>query len=241
LGRRRPYWLVEAEGEQNGGDRPKRFEGPVPFVSNDFENRLATGEIQGRHWPEQLPDAIPAGGGGLRRYRLRYVWDANEPILAVISCNPSKATRLKLDETLVRTVNQASIWGCGGIDQCNLSPVYQSDSENLTPEMFEDDEENWLAIGRILRRDRVWISWGGVPGAQGLRMRWNVAVDRALGMIFERQRDGMEVVAGRLIGTSGYRPPAHPCPRSRGHRTFYERPLLVEVVPSSVLARCSRL
>ena len=57
-----------------------------PFDQATFEYKLATGEIDGRHWPADLPDRIDPNQQ-LRRHRLVYIWDKRRPIVGVVSCN----------------------------------------------------------------------------------------------------------------------------------------------------------
>jgi hypothetical protein len=86
------------------------------------------------------------------------------PILGVISCNPSGATRRMLDDTLELTVNQAALWGFGGIDQGNLDPVFETNSKTMHLTADFADPLNRRAVEAILRNTSVWLAWGNKPG-----------------------------------------------------------------------------
>ncbi|WP_206757897.1 DUF1643 domain-containing protein [Sphingomonas sp. CFBP 13706] len=106
-------------------------QGEWPFDREMFERALHDGVIEGRHSPAELPDEVDGYRTSMtrpRRHRLQYRWDEKLPVLGVIACNPSMATRRRLDDTLHLVVNQARLWGFGGIDQGNLDPVYETNS-----------------------------------------------------------------------------------------------------------------
>lgn len=185
-----------------------------PFDQATFEYKLATGEIDGRHWPADLPDRIDPNEP-LRRHRLVYIWDERQPILGVVSCNPSKATRRLLDATLLATVNQAAIWGFGGIEQGNVSPIYMTDSARVHESLDLNDQENHAAIGTVLANDTVWLAWGARPAHlhDDWGTAWNSAEDAILATAWERQVVGLRIIAQRVNKGSGYKPPGHPSPR----------------------------
>lgn len=210
--------------------REERLPRCPPFNQADFENKLSTGDVVGCHWPVGLPDRIDPNHR-LRRYRLSYIWDDRRPVLGVISCNPSKATRRLLDATLLATVNQAEIWGYGGIEQGNISPVYMTDSKLVHENMDLDDLSNHAALGIVLKNNSVWLAWGarpaGLHGESGAA--WNAAEDAILSEAMERQRNGLRVIAQRINQGGGYRPPGHPSPRRPRRLRLYNCPLSVTI------------
>jgi hypothetical protein len=159
-----------------------------------------------------------------------YIWDERRPVLGVVSCNPSKATMRVLDATLLATVNQAAIWGFGGIEQGNVSPIYMTDSARVHGSMDLNDPENHAAIETLLANDTVWLAWGSRPAnLRGiLGEAWNAAEDAILTRAWERQGEGLRVIAQRVNKGDGYKPPGHPRPR-RGP-TLYNCPLTLTIV-----------
>lgn len=241
---RRPYRIIEkiekivagAAGQPSAA--ASLYTGVWPLARACFEAKLSSGAVCGKHWPRKLPDSLPPDlKTPLRRHRLRYVWDYHKPLLGVISCNPSKATRRVLDETLHATVNQAAIWGYGGIDQCNLSPVYKTDSEKVHLTMDLNDRANWAAIACVLSNSAVWLAWGSRPkGCTGSDCHaWNTAEDCVLSMVWARQNadDAFTVLVTRINKDGRYRPPGHPSPRRfprHAPQELYEKPLFARVV-----------
>jgi hypothetical protein len=141
---------------------------------------------------------------------LKYVWDSNRPRLGVISCNPSAATDRKLDFTLMRTINQADLWGYGSIEQGNLSPFYETLSSKLQTRMFARDDDNLAALAQILSNERVWLAWGQIPpciSGDGFRPTWNARIMEVLQLVHTRQTSGLQPIATKLMGP---RAPAHP-------------------------------
>lgn len=198
-----------------------------------FESDLMNGAVSGKHWPASLPDIVPTPAHGQRRprrYLLRYVWNPDLPILGVISCNPSQASRRKLDPTLLITVNQAHLWGFGGIEQCNLCPVYEPDSSLLHSTLVLTDIRNWAAIRRVLAKHTIWLAWGRAPsGCTGqLRTDWNAAENCLLKMALARQRRGARLIVTNVGSGGGYRPPWHPRPQ-RKTRQLYMSPLSIQI------------
>jgi len=183
-----------------------------------------------------LPDVIslrPECTDRPKRYELTYVWDEAMPLLGVISCNPSGATRHILDDTLYITAVQAMILGFGGIDQCNISPTYEPDSEIAHLCMDLEDNENWSAIERVLANETVWLSWGSglVRGgsADNSARRWRQAEERTLELIDRRQRRGhISLLAKEVRQGNCYHPPYHPKQRRR-KVVYYEQLYAVHI------------
>ena len=150
---------------------------------------------------------------------------APSPALRLGRAPPSQATKTRLDSTLHLTVNQAQLWGYGGIDQCNLIPFFESDSSKLLADMFVEDADNHSAIAEVLRNGTVWLSWGSAPPSCSgpSRASWNQIVESTLAMVHLRQAAGLRALLTRLVAGKGYRPPAYPYPGSRdcgpGHGT----------------------
>jgi hypothetical protein len=141
-------------------------------------------------------------------------------------------------------VNQAYLWGFGGIDQCNLSPVYETDSQKVHLTMDLQDRANWAAIACVLSNCAVWLAWGSIPrGCIGRdRQAWNTAEDCVLGMVWKRQNatDALIVLANRIKRRGNtYRPPGHPSQRRippTAPPPIYETPLFVRVVERRLAA-----
>ncbi|WP_395831757.1 DUF1643 domain-containing protein [Archangium violaceum] len=245
---RRPYRIIEKKVADAAGQpsaKARLYTGAWPLDWAGFEANLSSGAVCGRHWPRNLPDRLPEEQAPetrpLCRHRLRYVWDLNKPLLGVISCNPSRATRRVLDETLHVTVNQAYLWGFGGIDQCNLSPVYKTDSHQVRITMKDlQDRGNWAAITCVLSNSAVWLAWGSRPRGctDSCCDAWNTGEDCVLSMVWARQNadDEFTVLANQVLKGSGYRPPGHPSPRRfprHKPQLLYEKPLFVRVATST--------
>ena len=199
-----------------------------PTTKDSFEAQLRDNRIKGRHCPPSLNDEVPTDAGDQadhKRYRLQFQWNEMRSCLGIISCNPSTATRTRLDDTLLVSVNQAMKWGFGGIDQCNLSPVFGTDSRLVHDTLDFSDDNNWSAISSVLTNKYVWLAWGQAPtGFKGdARRRWNSAEDRLLEMIRHAQSCGTRLLAQRLNSGSGYKPPGHPNPQ-RASAQVYRTP-----------------
>jgi hypothetical protein len=189
-----------------------------PIDRKEFEDKLRSGAIEGCHLPDGLPDdpwASPAPAGSWRRYRLTYLWDATLPTLGVISCNPSRATRTQLDDTLELTVNQAAIWRFGGIDQGNLDPVFESNSQRLAATADLDDRDNRTALERILENGTVWLAWGNKPSrlTGDLALAWERAEQHVLAAAHRRQALALKLVVAKLNKGKPDRAPRHASPR----------------------------
>jgi hypothetical protein len=220
----RPYRLIRSRPSQ-----ARTVCTDWPITKDTFEAQLRDNRIRGRHCPPSLTDEVPTDvreQADHRRYQLQYQWNEMRSCLGVISCNPSTATRTRLDDTLLVSVNQAMKWGFGGIDQCNLSPVYGTDSRLVHDTLDFSDDNNWSAISRVLTNRFVWLAWGQAPtGFKGdARRRWNSAEDRLLGMVRHAQSRGTRLLAQRLNSGAGYKPPGHPNPQ-RASAQVYRTPL----------------
>lgn len=209
------YWLKpdEAAAERNSGPHA----GPPPWSRERFEDGLVDGSIAARHWPEDLPDEVVSDSGSVtpRRHRLQYRWDLTLSVLGVISCNPSGATRRRLDDTLALTVAQAVLWGFGGIDQGNLDPVYEMNSKlmHLTADLA--DPINRETLEQILENGTVWLAWGNRPsGLKGeAATRWRSAEQHVLAAGHAAQARGTKFVVTRLNKPRPTAAPAHASPR----------------------------
>lgn len=218
---------------------------PVPIATGigswkkDFEADLRRGAIAVEQWLVGSSDVRPIPPEatiGRKRYRLRYVWDREKPIIGVVSCNPSYADDQRLDDTLANTTKQADLWGFGGVDQCNLSPDYGTVISRMERPPLFDDPGNIAAINGMLQNVRqVWLAWGAKPqGFNGDRLRdWNAAEDRVIEMV--ERSNAVPVVRNLNLPSgpkrallNGYRAPGHP--RSRNAMILTERPLPVEIV-----------
>lgn len=212
------------------------YSGDWLFDRSDFENHLERGCFKAQHWPQSLPDDLCESDLQYpRRHRLQYIWKDDLPLLSVISCNPSKANKRVLDETMHVTVNQAKLWGYGGIDQCNVSPVYETNSHKVHETMVLNDCDNWKAIASIMTNPVVWLAWGSIPkGLKGTgRANWNRAVDKILQLVYKRQNQenaNMQALVSKL--NKDKKSPAHLNPR-RFPRTqrpaLYTTPCIVQV------------
>lgn len=228
--------FVEPEGIL---DAAEIYRGAWPLPAAPFEEALRGGDYDGFHQPTSLPDEIDAGiirSSRPRRYRLQYRWDSALPVLGVISCNPSKATRRRLDDTLESTVNQAALWGFGGIDQGNLDPVYETNSKAMADTADLSDPRNYEALEEIITNDAVWLSWGNKPAAlkDELNILWRRAEQRVLRAGHARQRQGGRFLVTKLNRpSSGFVAPAHPSPRRfpmSKARELFVRPSAVQIV-----------
>lgn len=203
--------------------------GEWPFARDEFEQALRECHIKGLHWPEDLSDHVDGYRRSVtrpRRHRLQYRWDETLPMLGVISCNPSTATRRRLDDTLHLTVNQAVLWGFGGIDQGNLDPVYETDSRLVDRTADLADPLNREALEEILVNDTVWLAWGNKPASLtgAAILPWRDAEQHVLSIGYRQQSKGKRFLVTKLNQpTAGGRAPAHASPRRFPPKT---RPVL---------------
>jgi hypothetical protein len=195
------------------------YQGEWPFDREMFERALQDGVIEGRHSPVELPDEVDGYRKSVtrpRRHRLQYRWDEKLPVLGVIACNPSTATRRRLDDTLHLVVNQAKLWGFGGIDQGNLDPVYETNSRLIDRTADLADPINMEALKEILTNATVWLTWGNKPSSLTgeSAIPWRNAEQHALSIGHRQQTKGTEFVVTTLNkSTSAGRAPAHASPR----------------------------
>lgn len=209
-----------------------------PLDREAFEDALRRGTVQSWHSPETLPDnpfATTASEGKWRRHRLGYRWNHSMPILGVISCNPSRATRRQLDDTLALTINQAAIWGFGGIDQGNLDPVFETNSQRMHITADLNDAANQVALESILENGTVWLAWGNKPRGlkKDLQIAWRRAEQHVLASAFKRQILGIRLVVTRLNKGEPHRAPRHASPRRfppTAPPTLFKHPLAVRVL-----------
>lgn len=220
-------------------DEREKYEDVEPQPREVFEAGLRTGRIEGLHYPETLADEPPfitAGGVRQRRHRLQYRWNPGLRVLGVISCNPSAATRRRLDDTLALTVNQATLWGFGGIDQGNLDPVYETNSRRVHVTGDFEDPVNRTTLAEIVQvNDDIWLAWGNRPaGFKGDQSaRWTDAEQHVLAAGYREQARGTRFLVTNLNKPRPMRAPAHASPRRfppSKPSTLYTRPLLVRIV-----------
>lgn len=67
----------------------------------------------------------------LYRYRLTRIWDENKEVVGVIMLNPSKATSLKTDNTIMNLINYLIEKDYGGVDIVNMYAYMCRDPKKL--------------------------------------------------------------------------------------------------------------
>ena len=67
----------------------------------------------------------------LYRYRLTRQWDEDLPMLGYILLNPSIATEIQLDSTIIRCQKRAVSWNYGGISIGNIFSWRDTDPETM--------------------------------------------------------------------------------------------------------------
>lgn len=101
-----------------------------------------------------------------KRYSLRINWDVSKQKVAILMMNPSHATSLYSDNTVMfmiqyvnRHFNSGSVW------IVNMSPIIDPDSDNVEESYFIDDEENKSHIFQAVEwADIVFLAWGDKGG-----------------------------------------------------------------------------
>lgn len=140
-----------------------------------------------------------------------------------------------LDDTLHLTVNQAALWGFGGIDQGNLDPVYETNSRKMHLTADLADTSNLEALELILANATTWLAWGNRPRSlKGVDAEfWRRAEQRVLAMGHLRQAEGASLLATKLNQPSPERAPAHASPRRfppGSLQTIHARPMRLRIV-----------
>lgn len=82
-------------------------------------------------------DAVPRDTGqkpeddSMFRFRLSRNWEAQNQHIVFIGVNPSKATHLINDNTVLRCIDFAKRWGFGSMAMLNLFPFRSTDPEAM--------------------------------------------------------------------------------------------------------------
>lgn len=83
----------------------------------------------------------------LYRYRLTRIWDKDKEVVGVIMLNPSKATSLKTDNTIMNLINYLIEKDYGGVDIVNMYAYMCRDPKNLKfrDQSYESLNDDYIA------------------------------------------------------------------------------------------------
>lgn len=107
---------------------------------------------------------------GIYRYSLWRYWDKTLPKALIIGLNPSTADADLDDPTIVREVNFAKGWGCGGLVKVNLFAFRATDPDDMRRVEEPVGPENVWAIEDVLNDfqfQHVVCAWGSHGGYRG--------------------------------------------------------------------------
>ncbi|MBE9913691.1 DUF1643 domain-containing protein [Paenibacillus donghaensis] len=111
---------------------------------------------------------------GRYRYRLTRTWDVDKNKGALLMLNPSKATELITDRTVMNVTNYLINKGYGGLEIINLFAYMTTDPSELTnrDHFYESFNDNYiLEVVGSNEIDFVIIGWGSDPKDRVLRKR----------------------------------------------------------------------
>lgn len=136
---------------------------------------------------------------GQYRYLLERIWDDNEPPAVFIILNPSTADETENDPTIVRCINFAKRWGCGGIRVVNVFAIRSTDPR----EIFHVDDpvgpsnEAFIKYA-VLNAGIIIAAWG----AGGPKEKWP----------YQKIFDAVKAVGAQIycLGKTKHGIPRHP-------------------------------
>ena len=167
-----------------------------------------TADLLGETAAGMVMSAVFSGEGDRYRDELRRVWDEAKPLLVVCMLNPSRASHLINDPTVLALIHFSKLWGYGGLLIVNLYS-WRSPSP---AEMMAVDERVGAGNGQALENamayaaengGRLLAAWGNDGNFEG-RADW--LVSRATRV------HGLELVC---LGKTRSGAPKHPM--ARGH------------------------
>lgn len=95
------------------------------------------------------------------RFYLDKIWDEKKPKALFILMNPSKATCLKLDNTLCNIMNHCIDAGYGQMRLVNLFPLMATSPKELSGNLEQKKIENDTEILASLElADTIYVAWG---------------------------------------------------------------------------------
>lgn len=95
------------------------------------------------------------------RFYLDKIWDENKPKALFILMNPSKATCLKLDNTVCNIMNYCIDAGYGQMRLVNLFPLMATSPTELSGNLQKKKNENNTEIITSLKlADTIYVAWG---------------------------------------------------------------------------------
>ena len=105
------------------------------------------------------------------RYWINHVWDSDKNIGAFVCLNPSKATSLKLDNTLSNCNNLSLQWGWGGFYIVNLFAYRSTDKGALRSVEDPIGSKNDVAIKFVANLvDDIVMAWGNGYKKRGVEV-----------------------------------------------------------------------
>ena len=146
-------------------------------------------------WP--AGSIIQAEFGGPRecyRYSLFESWDLDKPVVGFLLHNPSIASTLFADPTLIRTGNYARRWGYGAQVIVNVFAYRATDPQHLLTVDDPVGPGNENAIDQLAYRAKlVIVAHGQFPPRLRARAQWAVQRLLTLGAdlgVLERSKNG---------------------------------------------------
>lgn len=95
------------------------------------------------------------------RYSLAKIWDSNKPKAAFIGINPSDATELIMDKTVMNLTNHLIKNGYGKVEIVNLFSYRSKDQSGLTNRENEFEKYNMEYVNKALKSSQIIIvGWG---------------------------------------------------------------------------------
>lgn len=176
-------------------------------------------DLLGEPSPTVVRSAIFNGPDDCYRDELKRIWDDALPLLPVCMLNPSRASHLVNDPTVLTLDHFGKLWGYGGTWVGNLynwkspSPaVMKSEPARLGP-------TNRDALGRMLayakaNGNRVLVAWGNDGDFEGEATRF---------LNWARGSLGLELIC---LGTTNSGAPKHPLARGLHRIPRDQQPLV---------------
>ena len=95
------------------------------------------------------------------RYTLSRTWDASKGTVVFVGLNPSTATHLIDDPTILRCINFAKSWGYGRYVMLNMYGFRSTDPRGLATVADSNgpDNDRWIST-EVAKAAKVVVAWG---------------------------------------------------------------------------------
>lgn len=97
----------------------------------------------------------------LHRYLLWYVWDESKPLYTFVMLNPSKATHLAADPTVLRQAKRVMMLGGGGLIVANTFSLRETDRAIAlaSADLSRNENKKWI-LAALNLADKVVLAYG---------------------------------------------------------------------------------